>query len=119
MKLSEMSTRQAEECMADMIDAVGRIVEDTEIKKAFEDAVLKKKAYEQKLSLMTKLPPLMLRRHMDDTAQIVAILMGKTPNEVLDQPFKQTIQDITSVMDKDLVDFFKSLGALEQDASSM
>ena len=118
MKLSDMTTRQAATCMADMIDAVGRIVKDTKIKEAFEKAILQKRTYEQKLALLTELPPLLLRRHLKDTAQIIAVLMDKTPDEVLDQPVKQTLEDIASSLDGELMDFFKSSDASEQDASS-
>lgn len=119
MKLSEMSTRQAAECMADMVGAIGRIVKDAKVKEAFEKAVIAKKPYEQKLLLATELPPLLLRRHLNDTAKIVSVLMGKTPEEVLDQPIRQTIEDIVNSLDGELFDFFKSSGASEQAASSM
>lgn len=118
MKLSEMSTRQAAACAADMIDAVGRIVTDATVKETLEKAVLQKTDHERKIAAMTGLPPLLLRRHLKDTAQIVSVLMGKTPDEVLDQPVKQTLEDIASSLDGELMDFFKSLGASEQAASS-
>lgn len=118
MKLSEMSTRKAAECTADMIDAAGRIVKDKQVKDAFERALLAKKAYEQKALLFTELTPILLREHLDDTAVIVAALMDKTPKQVLDQPIKQTFQDVFRSLDMELTDFFVSSGASEQAASS-
>lgn len=118
MKLSEMSTRQAAECLADMTIAVDRIAKDAKVKEVFERASMAKKDYEQKLLLMTELPPLLLRRHLNDVAQIISVLTGNLLEDVLDQPVKQTIQDIVSSMDMELVDFFKSSDASEQGASS-
>lgn len=118
MKLSEMSTRQAAGCMANMIEAVAKIVKDPKVKAAFEAAVKEKGEKAQQVSLITGIAPVLLREHLDDTAKIIATLMGKRIKDVLDQPIKQTIQDIKDVMDKDLVDFFASSGAQEQAASS-
>lgn len=118
MKLSEMSTRKAAECMAIMIDAVGRITKDAKVKTVIEEAALAQRAYEQKLRIMTGLPPVLLREHLEDTAQIVATLMNKTTKEVLEQPISQTVQDIRNSLDGELLDFFAPSGTQEQAASS-
>ena len=118
MKLSDMSTLQAASCMADMIDAVGRIVKDANVKAAFERAIMAKKAYEQKMLLFTELTPLLLREHLEDAAQIVSVLMDKTADEVLAQSPAQTYADIRASLDGELLDFFASSKAQEQAASS-
>lgn len=118
MKLSEMSTRKAAACMADMIEAVSRIVRDPAVKSAFDEASKEEQPNKKNLVLATCIAPILLREHLDDTVMIVSTLMDKRPSDVMDQPIKQTIQDVVSVMDGDLLDFFKSSGTQEQDASS-
>lgn len=110
MKLSEMTTRQAAACMAELAVPVGNILKSDTIKAWYED----NKEEKANVIAFLSLAPLLLRDHYDDTAAIIAALSGKTKAELDEQPIGQTIADLTGCIDKDLISFFTSQPKPEQ-----
>ena len=60
-------------------------------------------AYTRLLALVA---PVLLGTHLQDTAEILSALTGKSAAEVLEQPGHVTIADMRGCLDKDLLDFF-------------
>ena len=55
--------------------------------------------------------PLLLGTHQDDIFGVVAIVKGKTLDEVREQPITSTMADIKEIVtDEDLRDFFSAFG---------
>lgn len=102
MKLSEMPTRQAAACMAELAVPVGNILKSDAVK-AWYEANKEEKAT---ISVFLSLIPMLLRDHYDDTAAIIAALSGKTRKELDEQPTAQTIADLKCCIDQELISFF-------------
>ena len=61
--------------------------------------------------------PLILGTHQDDIFGIIALVKGKTLEEVREQPITATMADIKDVAtDEDLRDFFSAFGRMEKGA---
>ena len=121
MKLSEMSTDRACDCMLALAEPVGNIVEDGKVAAAITDLMSqsdKITAAEAVGKAVRKILPLALREHRADVYQILAALTGKTTVEIAAQPIGQTISDAKGAFDRDLADFFQSSAATAQSAAS-
>lgn len=108
MKLSEMTTRQAAACMAELAAPIGNLLESSALKDWYEAH----KQEEVTLPGILPLVPVLLREHYDDASAIVAALTGKTRDEIDGQLIGQTIADVRDCLDDELISFFKSARAL-------
>lgn len=106
MKLSEMSTRQAAQCMVNLAVPVGTLVKNPAVKEYMQKAAHKEATIETLMDALAELIPIFLRDHFDEMASVVAALTGKTTGEVGDQPILETIRDVKSSIDEDFLLFF-------------
>lgn len=109
MKISEMSTRQAAECLCKISAPLGRIGEDEAVIEQLKEFGEKAKG-QAVLTLVTgmasKFVPLLLDTHYEDTVEILAAMTGKTAVEIGEQSVLVTLKDARESVDKDLIDFF-------------
>lgn len=103
MKLSEMTTRRAAECLCDIAAPVGRLLDSPALKTWYEQ----NKGESVSIHGFIPLVPVLLRDHYDDTAAIVAALTGKTREQIDNQPIMQTVHDVQESMDEELISFFR------------
>lgn len=105
MKLSEMNTEKAFECMARMTPYVAQIMSDPAVAEA------KRKLHDKGGELtngdvMLGLYPLLMRDHSEALCGIVAAMEGRTLDEVKAQPYKKTFAAIRAGFTQELFDFF-------------
>ena len=105
MKISEMSTERAFECMARMAPHVAQIIGDEKIVEQ-RDKLLKKNNRITNAEFMQAICPLMLKEHNDALCAIVAALSDKTADEVKAQPWSETFEEIKDGFTRELFDFF-------------
>lgn len=111
MKLSEMTTDQMCDCMADLTIPVANLMEDAEISEAFDAARADGLSLFQAVGkLARKIIPVALRKKRDDTLSVISILTGKPMETLHHQKGTQTIRDAYEIVDEELMDFFKSFG---------
>lgn len=108
MKLSEMNTKQLAGALCKLTPAVSRIVEDPALLEAMQAFGKSKErvpaiAYARLAALLA---PVLLQSHLNDTADILSAMTGKSTDAILNQPGYETIRDIKECLDKDLMDFF-------------
>lgn len=116
MKLSEMSTRDAANCMADLAVPLGNIAKNPSVQKLFNEiSNSKKDAVTTGIDMVIVLLPALFRDNFDDTVTIISVMTGKKPAEVAEQPIGTTIRDLRGLYDSELKDFFASQPAQEQD----
>lgn len=64
----------------------------------------------------SKLVPIVFKKRKTDVLGIVAVLNGKTVDEIANQNFLITAMQVKEIIkDKNLLDFFKSCAAMEGD----
>lgn len=109
MKLSEMNTKELSRALCLLSGPLERIGGDAAITQIFKD-MNNLKGQVSKLQatavVMGKLIPVLLDRHQTDTFTALSVLTGKSVQEIENQNGKQTIEEIKTVLDKDLLDFF-------------
>lgn len=114
MKLSEMSTRKAAQCLVDLAAPIGTLVKNPAVKEYMKKAANKEANLETMMNAFAELVPIFLRDHFDEMASIVAVLTGKTPDQVGDQSIGETLMDLKNSIDGDLIRFFtKSPGTVQ------
>lgn len=108
MKLSEMNTQQLADAICRITPAIARIVEDPETWEALKQYPEKGSMPQGVLNIKAAavLTPVLLGKHLRDTAEVLAAMTGKSAKQILEQKGKETIKDITECLDKDLIDFF-------------
>lgn len=106
MKLSEMPTRKAAECMAELAEPFGVLLKTPAVEEYLKKAANKEASIEMLLDAFFSLLPFFLREHFDATAKILAVLTGKTPEEIGEQTFKETLVDVKGSFDGELIGFF-------------
>ena len=109
MKLSEMNTKELSRALCLLSAPLERIGGDAAISQIFKDMNNLKGQVSQLQAtavVMGKLIPVLLDRHQEDTFTALAILTGKSVQEIENQNGQQTIKEIKSVLDEDLLDFF-------------
>lgn len=115
MKLSEMNTAQLAKALCTLSAPVGRLVEDVELMRGIADAGKDKSTIGEKMgALLPKVIPALLDKHFDDVVLILSALTGKTAAAIRKQNGFETIKDVRSCFDKDLLDFFKSSADMER-----
>ena len=107
-RLSEYENEDAIELLADIIEPASTIFLDKELKKA----------YESKKTKMPKLISIALKNNASSVVQILARLEGVEPKD-----YKGNIVSMTKALmeianDKDMIDFFQSLGQTEEQKHS-
>ena len=106
MKLSEMPTRKAAECLAELAEPFGVILKTPAVEEYLKKAANKEATVSMLVDAFIALLPSFLREHFDETAKILAVLTGKTPEEIGDQTLKVTIDDVKDSFDGELIGFF-------------
>lgn len=106
MKLSEMSTRKAAECMVELAAPVGALVKDPAVREYLEKAAQKKASIDMLADAVGVLLPVFLQKHYSETVKVLSILTGKSAPEIDEQPIKTTISDVKESLDGDLFGFF-------------
>lgn len=111
MKLSEMNTKQFVKVVCDMTDPICRILKDDAVLEAFtsyKDRFREEQPTLEKFAnLVEVFIPKLLDRHYDDTARIISIMTGKSVEEIDEQSFFVTVNDVKGFFDRDFVDFFR------------
>ena len=115
MKLSEMTTDRAMDVLCEITPCIANITADEELLAELRNAI-NPKAVKTKAELMvkgvekiTKLAPIVLKKHKADVFGILAVLNEKTVEEIGKQNIIATMAQVREVIkDKDLMDFFKS-----------
>lgn len=114
MKLSEMSTRQAAQCMVNLAAPIGTLVKNPAVKEYMHKAANKEATIETLMDAFAELVPIFLRDHFDELAYIVSALTGKTPDEVGDQTVLETLTDVKSSIDGEFLRFFTKSPGMDQ-----
>lgn len=115
MRLSEFTTEQALDVFCEITPYVTNIVTDDELLGELRNAVNLDGATTRAEQIailaekVTKLIPILLKKRKTDLLSIVAVLDGKTLEEVEKQNILVTMIQIRGIFkDKALLDFFKS-----------
>ena len=106
MKLSEMPTRKAAECMVDLAAPFAVIAKNPVVKEYAKKSAHKEANIDLLSDAVAVMLPVFLRDHFAETVKILAILTGKTAEEISDQSLKVTISDVRESFDGELIDFF-------------
>lgn len=106
MKLSEMTTKQAAACMAELAAPIEAIAKHPKMREMLEKRNEEENASIPAVDLLAIALPVLCRDCFDDTAKVLAVLTGKTAKEIASQPIRQTIRDARDVFDADLASFF-------------
>ena len=132
MKLSEMTTVQLSNAIADLAEPLANIAEDKELasrlseyRKFFietgetdkDGSTSGTKIIQLAANLIRNIFPISMKTHCNDTIAIIAALTGKTKKQVAQQKGLQTIKDLTESIDKDLIDFFRSSVSTDSEKS--
>ena len=120
MKLSEMNTNQLAHAICEAADPLSRIAQSKELNDAFkaykteyneEQTVLQKSS-----GLISRVVPALLRTHYEDVVKVIAIMTGKSIEQIHEQNGLQTIADVKAFIDGDFADFFTTFGAEKREA---
>lgn len=111
MRLSEMSTDQLFDCLADITVPVANIVQDAEVLSALQSVSGASKegrpVAEVAASFVAKIIPAALKTHRDDVLCVIGALSGKSVQTLREQNGLLTIKEAKDIVDKDLIDFFR------------
>ena len=106
MKLSEMRTKQAAACMAELAAPVGVLLKNDAVRQYLNKAAKQEASIPVLSDALEILLPVLFRDHYEETAKILSIMTGKTPDEISEQPVKITIRDVRDTIDGELIGFF-------------
>lgn len=115
MKLSEFATDRAVDVLCEISVYITHIVTDNELMDELKKK-LELTGEESRIEITTvamekisKLVPLVLKKHKSDIFGVLAVVYGVTADDVAKQNIVKTMEQIRDVAkDKELVDFFKS-----------
>ena len=122
MRLSELSTDAAASVLLSITPALSNILKDPDLRnKIGKKADLKDKSvigiYTAGLEKINEIIPFLLDTHKADVYEILASLNKTTPDKIAEQNILVTMTQMReTIMDKDLIDFFKSWAGTEQTA---
>ena len=122
MRLSELSTDAAASVLLSITPALSNILKDPDLRnKIGKKADLKDKSvigiYTAGLEKINEIIPFLLDTHKADVYEILATLNKTTPDKIAEQNILVTMTQMReTIMDKDLIDFFKSWAGTEQTA---
>lgn len=118
MKLSQLSTEKAADILCEVSIYAVNVVTDEELmneitkKLSAEDKPTKERIISFATDKLSKLLPLILKKHKGDIFGIIAAVNEKSIDDVAKQNIVQTMSEIREIInDKELVDFFKSCGS--------
>ena len=115
MKLSEMNTKQLAQALCAMADPLSRITQSKELNEALSAYSTNHREDQtvlQKFSgLIEKTVPALLCTHYDDMVKVIAVMTGKSAEEINNQNGAQTIIEVKTFFDKDFSDFFTTFSA--------
>ena len=114
MKLSEMPTNQAAICLADLAIPAEKIVSHPNVDDLINSSGNTSMSLTDYIKMVLQLIPVLLRDYYSELIRVVAILTGKSEEEVNKQPIKATIEDVRNFWDEELLNFFKSFARTEQ-----
>ena len=114
MRISELSTEELAPILTELAVPVSDIAMDEATVQTLRTIAEKKTEIEQLGAFVREIFPLLLKTHFDSTCSIIAILTGKTVEQVKKQKGLQTIADAVNIVDADLMDFFKQFVHTEQ-----
>lgn len=106
MKLSEMSTRKAAACMAELAAPIGTLMKSKAVQEYLDKAAKQKASIPMLADAIGVLLPVLLRDHYAETVKVLSILTGKTADEIGEQPVRITISDVNASFDGELIGFF-------------
>ena len=124
MRLSELSTDAAASVLLSITPALSNILKDPDLRnKIGKKADLKDKSvigiYTAGLEKINEIIPFLLDTHKADVFAILACLNKTTPDKIAEQNILVTMTQMReTIMDKDLIDFFKSWAGTEPTAQS-
>lgn len=118
MKLRDMSTRQMAEALCAIAPPMCRIAQDPAVSRAIECFCEGSEAHAPLLLSLGRmaeaLAPMLLRDHLQEVCEILSALTGKSTQELLEQSALDTLQDLQSLWDGELLDFFACAGSAAQ-----
>ena len=107
MKISEMSTEELAPVLTELSIPFSDIAMDPSTVETLRSIAGKKTEIEQVGAFVREIIPLLMKTHFDSVCKIVAVMTGKTVEQVKKQKGLQTIADAVNIVDGDLIDFFK------------
>lgn len=110
MKLSQMNTDQAADALIRIAQPAANIMNDQGTMDVLQ-TLAESDAGNVVAFVAKNLMPittLLLNTHRDDVYEILAALGDKSVEEIRNQKFTQTVQDVRDCWDKELLDFFGS-----------
>ena len=110
MKISQMTSLQAADVLARIAEPVANIMHDPEAVKTLQNfADGSDNPIVFIADNLVSVATLLLKSHPMDLFAILAVMSGKTAEEVANQRFiPDTVMDIKGCFDRELLDFFKS-----------
>ena len=115
MKISEFSTDKALDVFCELVPYIDRILVDEELVAEIKRKVKLPEGSSRAdflnigMEKVNKIVPILLKKRRADVYGIVAVLNGKTIEEIGKQSFLATASQIREIFkDRDLIDFFKS-----------
>jgi hypothetical protein len=108
MKLSNMPTIAGARAIAELADPISHLVQHPVMEQFFNHAQNKDLNVSLAMSAVVSMLPVLLRDNYADTVAIVAVLSGKSVDEINEQPLADTYEDIRHSFDRDLVGVFTS-----------
>lgn len=115
MKISEFSTDKALDVFCELVPYIDRILVDEELVAEIKRKVKLPEGSSRAdflnigMEKVNKIVPILLKKRRADIYGIVAVLNGKTIEEIGKQSFIATASQIKEIFkDRDLIDFFKS-----------
>lgn len=106
MKLSEMPTRKAAACLAELAEPIGVLLKMPAVEEYLKKAANKEANIGMLTDAFISFLPVFLLECFDETAKVLALLTDKTTEEIGEQPFKQTVADVKGSFDGELTGFF-------------
>lgn len=116
MKISMMTTDQAADTLVKIVEPVSRIMDDDKVAELLKGFSESKNVPYIKLfaKMLPKIVSIALDSHRDDLYLIVGALDGTSYSEVKEQNILKTMSVIKESFDKELLDFFGSIGSQEE-----
>lgn len=114
MKISELSTEELAPVLIELAIPVSDIAMDASTVETLRSIAGQKTEIEQIGAFIREIVPLVMKTHFESVCKIVAIMTGKTLEQVKKQNGLQTIADVVNIVDDDLITFFKQSVHLDQ-----
>lgn len=110
MKISEMNNEQAAKALIRLSEPIESLCNDPKLDEMLETY---KETREEPLfkslgALLPKFIAYAIQAHKEDVFEIISTLVGKTPEEVANMNFLQTIKEVRESYDEVLQGFFTS-----------